>query len=119
MNRCHFQRCVSHRFKLSVNDILSGEVEIVERARMIMKKLRNLIQAAKLDGHTHLKAKLDNVTRWSDILKMLKQYQQLLQLPLVLDVDFIDENLLKPSENKQVNNLCDTLGKLDSATKAL
>lgn len=116
---CRFQGCVSHRFNLAVKDFLSEHTDTVTVVRNMMKKLRNLIPSAKLRGLTHLKAKVDNVTRWSSSLEMLLRYQQIRQYLHLIDLDFITENILKPSENKQVDSLCASLRQLDSIAKAL
>ena len=69
-----FIGCASHRFNLAVKDILEDNQLIISKVQSIMRKLSYQIPAANLRQFTHLRAVLNNETRWSSTYQMLKRY---------------------------------------------
>jgi hypothetical protein len=61
--KSYFIGCESHRFNLAVKVHLEKYKHLLKKINNIMSKLKNLIPAAKLRAHTHLKAKTRNTTR--------------------------------------------------------
>lgn len=60
-----FVGCASHLFNLAVQDIIAGEVFLVDCDPKLLEKLRNLIPSAKLRDQTPLKPLINNKTWWS------------------------------------------------------
>ncbi len=56
-----------------------------------MRKLRYPIAAAKLRQHTHLRAKIHNVTRWSCTLAMLDRYNAIKEFISELDIEEVTD----------------------------
>ncbi|KAG7361649.1 hypothetical protein IV203_036750 [Nitzschia inconspicua] len=69
--------CASHRLNLAVKDILKDYSSLTTCVYRLMKKLKNIIPAAKLRKLTPLRAKCSNATRWSSTYEMLLRYKQL------------------------------------------
>lgn len=112
----HFVGCYSHRFNLAVKDVLTNNTLTIEKVQKIMKKLSCQLPAAKLRRFTHLKAKQNNVTRWSSTYDMLKRYVELREFLTLLDIPDI---FLSSREDAEVNSVLVTLSDLDSITKEL
>ena len=111
--------CASHRFNLAVKDQLKDYADILSNINTLMKKLKNLIPAAKLRKHTLLQPKCSNATRWSSTFEMLKRYKEIQQYLPLLNIQEIDN--LTPSQRDvhTLDHLLTVMIDLDSVTKAL
>ena len=85
--------CASHRFNLAVKDILEEYSDVTSCVYHMMKKLKNIIPAAKLRKLTPLRAKCANATRWSSTYKMLRCYKQLKEFLPKLNMTEVDDLL--------------------------
>ena len=103
----------SHRFNLAVQDILKQHDALLTKERNTMKKLRFPLAAAKLRKITHLRAKFDNVTRWSSAVQMLDRYLKLKDYIEQLEIDELDELALTTREVRQIEKVCTKLQQLD------
>lgn len=56
--------CASHRFNISVCDILKENEEVLSTVRSIMVKFLTVIAASKLRKVTHFRDVLDNKTKY-------------------------------------------------------
>lgn len=68
-----FIGCLSHMFNSAVKDVIDKEMDSVDEVHALMKKIRNVIPAAKLREFTSLKNLLINVTYWSSNYAMLSR----------------------------------------------
>jgi hypothetical protein len=72
--------CYSHRFNLAVNRWIRqqpGLQDSIDGIKNVMKKARNLKNAAKLRELMELKALKDNNTRWTSTFYMMKRFFRL------------------------------------------
>lgn len=92
---------------------------VVERIRLVMKKLSFALAAAKLREYTHLRAKCSNATRWSSTSVMLTRYLEIKEFLPELDIEDLDGMLPTAREVKSVEKLCAQFKDLDAVTKKL
>lgn len=125
-NRCFTRRvgplfvgCYSHRYNLAMKDVISLSLPEVGHVRELMRKLSYQIPAARLRRLTHLKAKIDNDTRWSSTYEMLKRYIDIKDVLPELGMPEIDDLLLIEEDHIQVVSTCKKLEDIDSITKKL
>ncbi|RHY05928.1 hypothetical protein DYB37_012316 [Aphanomyces astaci] len=111
--------CASHRFNLFVNDILTDYEPLLEAVNDLMKKLKNLIPAAKLRRLTPLAVKTRNVTRWSSTYAMLRRYSDTKHFIRQVNDRSVLPYLLSSDQDKEVDKLLLLLADLNSATVAL
>ncbi|RHY49566.1 hypothetical protein DYB30_011046 [Aphanomyces astaci] len=111
--------CASHRFNLFVGDVLADYEELLCAVHAIMKKLSNVIPAAKLRRMTPLCPKQRNKTRWSSTVAMLAQYVELKPFLPQLGLDDIDMLLNNSWQDRDVELLIAQLTDLNSVTLAL
>ena len=114
-----FIGCASHRYKLAIKDLLDEHKYIPNKAHTVMCKFRYPVPAGKLRKLTHLKPKLNVVTRWSSSIDMFKRYVQLRDVFRDVDIEGIDELLLTAKENKTLDRVILQFAELESITKAL
>lgn len=112
--RVDFIGCDSHRFNHDVWDILKENEEVMFTLRSIMVKLRTVIDATKLLEFTHLRAVLDNKTRWSYYFKMLTKYLRIKRYLRGLVVKEISQLLPSQRVETQIKDVVDHLLELDS-----
>lgn len=117
--QCHFVGCASHRYNLAVNDVLQQHDSVIQRVMRLMRKLQDLLPAAKLRRLTPLCAKVMCVTRWSSCLHMLRRYEDLLPYITETAEDDVIDLLPSTREHKQITALVAVLKDLDSVTKVL
>ncbi|RQM29283.1 hypothetical protein B5M09_013613 [Aphanomyces astaci] len=111
--------CASHRFNLFVGDVLADYEDLLCAVHAIMKKLSNIIPAAKLRRMTPLCPKQRNKTRWSSSVAMLARYVELKPFLPQLGIDDIDMLLLNSRQDRDVDLLIAQLTDLNSVTLAL
>ena len=114
-----FIGCASHRFNLAVQDILVQHDDIITIVNDLMKKLRNLVPAAKLRQFTPLAAKTRNDTRWSSTYQMISRYFEIRSM--IRQIDLPEVRLLLPTEDEEaeLSDLFKKLQQLDTVTKSL
>ncbi|KAF0708669.1 hypothetical protein AaE_013120 [Aphanomyces astaci] len=110
--------CASHRFNLAVSDYI-GQSKLVAKINTLMLKLKNLLPAAKLRQFTPLVAKTRNVTRWSSTFAMVSRYRELRPFLQRIDDDDIAALMLTAREDRQADELLNSLTDLDSVTLLL
>ncbi|RLO12335.1 hypothetical protein DYB28_000238 [Aphanomyces astaci] len=64
--------CDSHRFNLVVSDLLSNHDVVIQKVNILMRKLRNILPAARLRRLTPLRAKTLNATRWTSAFSLTR-----------------------------------------------
>ena len=114
-----FIGCASHRFNLAMKSILSSYEYLIGKVQLLMKKVRNLIPAAKLRSFTHLLSIVKHDIRWSSTHKMLLRYQQIREFILKLDLPDVNAFSLSHTEGTQVDSLVIRLTDLESVCKQL
>ena len=113
---CHYIGCASHRFNLAVQDLMTPYREVIDKVNSLMKKLQNLIPAAKLRRINHLKAKTSIKTRWSSTYAMITRFRQISDFILKIDLTEIICMMPTHAEMKQLDKLYSLLRDLDSVT---
>ena len=110
-----FIGCASHRFNLAVEQYLVNFKPLLDKVRFVMKKYRELKNAAALRKKTPLRPILDNETHWSRQKEMLQRFDEFQEFFDTNDPDIV---MIYPSvgELYQLKNLLDTLKTLDSIT---
>ncbi|KAG7352365.1 hypothetical protein IV203_008413 [Nitzschia inconspicua] len=111
--------CGSHRFNLAVTDILKDYAALITCVYRLMKKLKNIIPAAKLRKLTPLRAKCSNATRWSSTYEMLVRYKQLEEFLPKLGLVEVEDMMPNHSQKFTIDLLMSILTDLQSVTKAL
>ncbi|KAG7354964.1 hypothetical protein IV203_004320 [Nitzschia inconspicua] len=111
--------CASHRFNLAVKDILKDYADLITCVCRLMKKLKNIIPAAKLRKLTPLRAKCSNATRWSSTYEMLVRYKQLEEFLPKLGFVEVEDMMPNHSQKLTIDLLMSILTDLQSVTKAL
>lgn len=96
-----FVCCHSHRFILTVNDILATFDTVLEKVYLAMKKTSFQIAAAKLRKLTHLRSKLRNDTRWSSSFSMVNRYRKLQSFFPQIDLPDVQELCLNDEDDKK------------------
>ena len=69
--------CVSHKFNLAVESWIESQPELKDGMKCVhdlMLRLRTIKNAARLRQFTHLRALLNNETRWTSKYEMLKRF---------------------------------------------
>ena len=74
-----------------------------------MCQLKNLLPAAKLRKHTHLKPKTMNTTRWSSTFEMIIRYTKISHFLPLLEINEMDEHLPSVKENREVDTILQEL----------
>ena len=111
--------CASHRLNLAVKEWLKPHSDLISKLNALMKKLRTPIVAGALRTKTHLRAKCNNVTRWSSTAAMLERYQKIKVFLPELRLEAVDSLMLSYLEEREVENLNSHMSDLDSVTRAL
>ncbi|RHZ08646.1 hypothetical protein DYB31_013821 [Aphanomyces astaci] len=111
--------CASHRFNLFVGDVLADYEDLLCAVHAIIKKLSNIIPAAKLHRLTPLYPKQRKKTRWSSSVAMLARYVELKPFLPQLGLDDIDMLLLNSRQERDMELLIAQLTDLTSVTLAL
>lgn len=57
-------------FQPTVRELIAEDCDVIDEEQRLMDKLRTPLMQAQLFPHTHLKAKLDNKTRWTSMYDM-------------------------------------------------
>lgn len=112
-----FVGCASHRLNLALQDMMEPYQDVIDRVQKLMLKLRNLITAARLRRHTHLKAKISSLTRWSSVYEMLLPFEQLVPYINKMNDDDITDLMTGPREQKRISELQVLLRDIDSVVK--
>lgn len=111
--------CVSHRFQLSVREVIAEDEDAVKCVHSLMVKLRTPLLRAKLYEHTHLRAKLSNDTRWTSIYEMLRRHVALREHVSKLDDIDLDDLLLPASSERRIDGLVEKLKELNEVVLKL
>lgn len=98
-----FVGCASHKFNLSIQDIISKSNEMVVKEHGLMKKLRSPIAAAKLRDETDLEARTHNCSRWFFVYENLRQYMELKPFLENLEIDGMDEYIPSVREGRKID----------------
>ena len=117
--RTSFIGCASHRLNLAVLDILKQHSRLIKQVRIIMKRLRTPIGAAKLRQRTPLKVLLSNGTRRSTAFIMLSRYKRIHGYLDELDLPNLKPLLLNTTDDNLISALCTQLADLDTVPKSL
>lgn len=116
-SQCYFIGCASHRFNLAVVNIILKYNTKIQKMNTLIKKLQNLVPAAKLRRLRHLRALTANKTRWSSTFSMISRYRQIAKFIRKINdyeiLDMIPDN----RQNSDIEKLYDLLNDLDSVTK--
>jgi hypothetical protein len=115
----YFIGCASHRFNLAMKFYFEEHKGMLKKINDIMSRLKNLIPAAKLRAHTHLKAKTRNLTRWSSTFEMVLCYTKMFDVLPLLEINEIDDMLLSIRENRDIDSMIKELKDIESVSKAL
>lgn len=85
-------RCAAHTFQLVVNEILKNDLikSPVDRAREVVKKLRNPIVMTLLEKEGFNKPILDNSTRWNSTYRMCTRLIDLYPFCIKYSGDFTE-----------------------------
>ncbi|KAG7355610.1 hypothetical protein IV203_000296 [Nitzschia inconspicua] len=111
--------CASHRFNLAVKDILKDYSALTTCVYRLMKKLKNIIPAAKLRKLTPLRAKCSNATRWSSTYEMLLRYKLLEEFLPKLGLMEVEDMMPTHRQKLTIDLLISILTDFQSVTKAL
>ena len=84
-----------------------------------MTKLKTFKASAKLRKFTLLRAKTNNITRWSSTYEMFKRFMELKPFLSKLGIDDVDRNTPTAIECRDIDTMLNDLKKLNSITKAL
>lgn len=114
---CFFTGCASHRFQLSVKDILEPKKRTADKLNRLMKKLKNLVPAAKLRQHTPLQPIISCPTCWSSTFDMISCFKALLPFIKKIDDDEFIDLVPNNRETKDLETLYDLLLDFNSVTK--
>lgn len=110
---------VTHRFNLDVQELLDGKSSLLSRVHAIMNKLLNLIPAAQLQKHTHFAAILNMKTCWSSTYEIVIRDQRIRDFLPSRENEENDMLFLSKREELYIDELCQTLRDLESATRSL
>jgi len=72
--------CASHKFALSVTEILKDYEKEIEKVNVLLIQLRHLKNRAKLRKYTDYEPVKKNLTRWSSIYNMIGRFFQIRML---------------------------------------
>jgi hypothetical protein len=112
--------CYSHRFNLAVNRWVKerpGLEDSINCIKKVMKKGRNLKNAAKLRQLTALKAITDNDTRWTSTFYMIKRFFRLQEE--LKSIEALEEEMPTTATINIVKRSYDQLEKFHNITKSL
>lgn len=84
-------------------EIIENDIDIVEKVRKLMVKLRRPIMTAKLFQHTSLRARLSSDKKWTSIYCMLRCHAKLPDFVADLNNEDLDDYLLNISTERKVD----------------
>jgi len=106
--------CASHKFALSVTEILKDYEKEIEKVNVLMIQLRHLKNRAKLRKYTYYEPVKKNLTRWSSIYNMIGRFFQIKDA--IEKIDTVEEFGPNLKEVKRLEKLLSDLDVLHTVT---